>query len=73
MDLELPAFGSYGIKRKKAQDVRREDGLCVLGPTRGLTSWEPLDCCYNHGRREHTQKCFEAEESEERVCSVDWC
>lgn len=35
LDFRLPAFGSCGIEGK-AQDVRREDGLRVLGSVASL-------------------------------------
>ena len=50
---KLLAFGSWATE-EKAQDVRREEGLYVPGPS----TW-PLGspwACYNHGS---TPRCFE--------------
>lgn len=68
MDLHSPAFGFYGFERK-AQDVRGEEGLWVPGSVASLLRSLWVAVSMTGESRKHSQKCFEAVELEEGVCS----
>ena len=74
LDLQLPAFGSYGIKRggKKKPRMLGERMGCVFLDPPVVSLPGSLWVAEVIMTGENTQKYFEAEESEGRVCSGGW-